>query len=101
MKKRGLGKGLQALLPENFETEGDIVLLNITQIKENPWQPREKIEEDEDFLSLVNSIKAKGILQPIIVREKDRDYELVAGWRRYEAAKKAGLKTIPAIIKKH
>ena len=64
----------------------------------NPFQPR-KIFNEEAFKSLAESIKEHGIIQPIVVRKKDKKYEIVAGERRFRAAKLAGLKEIPAIVK--
>jgi ParB family chromosome partitioning protein len=98
MKKKALGKGLSELIPEIEESP--IKYIPIDNILYSPFQPRIQFREDEDFEELVKSIKERGILQPIIVRKKGEDlYECVAGERRLRAAKKAGLKEIPAIIK--
>ena len=98
MKKKVLGKGLSELIPEIEESP--IKYISIDNILYSPFQPRIQFKEDEDFEELVKSIKERGILQPIIVRKKGEElYECVAGERRLKAAKKAGLKEIPAIIK--
>ncbi len=98
MKKRALGRGLSELIPE-IEEES-IKYIRIENILYSPFQPRIKFKEDEAFEELVRSIKEKGILQPILVREKGGGiYECIAGERRLRAAKKAGLKEVPAIVK--
>lgn len=98
MKKKALGRGLADLIP-GIEEEG-FQILSIDKILPSPFQPRFSFKEDEEFDHLVKSIKEKGILQPILVREKDEGlYECIAGERRLKAAKKAGLKEIPVIVK--
>ncbi len=98
MKKRALGRGLSELIPE-IEEES-IKYIRIENILYSPFQPRIKFKEDEAFEELVRSIKEKGILQPILVREKGGGiYECIVGERRLRAAKKAGLKEVPAIVK--
>ncbi len=112
MKKKALGKGLSELIPELkeevsfFPEPGEtrsrgISYIPVESILFSPFQPRTSFKEDSSFEELVNSIKEKGILQPILVREVGEGlYECVAGERRLRAVKKLGLKTIPAIIKK-
>jgi ParB family chromosome partitioning protein len=98
MKKKVLGKGLSELIPEIEESP--VKYISIDNILYSPFQPRIQFKEDEDFEELVKSIKERGILQPILVRKKGEDlYECVAGERRLRAAKKAGLKEVPAVIK--
>lgn len=99
MSKRGLGKGLQALIPE-IEISGneEITQLSIDEIRPNARQPRKTFTE-EKLRELANSIKEHGIVQPILVRPRDAIYEIVAGERRWRAAQLAGLQTVPAIIK--
>ena len=98
MKKKALGRGLSDLIPE--VEEESIKYIVAEKILYSPFQPRIKFEEDEHFKELVKSIKEKGILQPILVREKGGGfYECIAGERRLRAAKKAGLKEVPAIVK--
>ncbi len=99
MTKKVLGKGLAALLSEEGKAavEGEIRYLKVEEIQFNPYQPRENPEED--ITEMVNSVKQRGILQPILVRRKEGGYELIAGERRLRAAKEAGLSVIPAVIK--
>lgn len=102
--KRGLGKGLDALLKGVNEPakESDIKHVTLQSIVPNPNQPRREFPE-ESLQELANSIKSQGVLQPILVRpSKDEDlgsYELIAGERRLRASKLAGLRTIPCIVK--
>ncbi len=100
-KKSNLGKGLEALISQ-YSTDQDNNYINdsipLKKIKANPNQPR-KFFNDSKMDELISSIKEKGILQPIAVRElKNGDYEIIAGERRYRAAKAVGLKSIPAYI---
>lgn len=100
-KKSNLGKGLEALISQ-YSTESDAGQINdslpIKKIKPNKDQPRKDFD-DSKMEELISSIKSKGILQPIAVRELNDDhYEIIAGERRYRAAKAAGLKSIPAYI---
>ena len=107
-KKTGLGKGLDALFAGNIKeeiekaTEGEkqelVREIKIIEIEPNREQPRKKFDE-EALQELAESIKRYGVLQPIIVSKKDDYYEIIAGERRWRAAKIAGLKEIPAIIK--
>ncbi|MCD6489217.1 MAG: ParB/RepB/Spo0J family partition protein [Thermodesulfobacterium sp.] len=98
MKRKALGRGLSDLIPE--VEEESIKYIVAEKILYSPFQPRIKFEEDEHFKELVKSIKEKGILQPILVREKGGGlYECIAGERRLRAAKRAGLKEVPAIVK--
>lgn len=106
-----LGKGLEQLfsneridfnnLEENIikeSTSKDIVEINLDDIRSNPYQPR-KVFDEEALNELADSIKEHGVVQPIIVKKSIKGYELVAGERRTKAARKAGLSTIPAIIR--
>ena len=100
-KKTNLGKGLEALISQ-YSTEKDSNYINdslpINKIQANPNQPRKDFN-DSKMEELVLSIKEKGILQPIAVRElKNGNYEIIAGERRYRASKSIGLKSIPAYI---
>ncbi len=99
MTRKSLGKGIKALL-EDFEIQNtsSVKEININLIKPNPNQPRKHFNE-ESLKELADSIKEKGILQPIIVREKDGYYEIIAGERRWRAAQSVGLMEIPAIIR--
>lgn len=99
MKKRSLGKGLQALFTEIEEAPlTDSVKVDIDSITVNPYQPRRNFDEDK-MAELVRSILEHGILQPLIVRPTGDGYELVAGERRWRAAKSAGLEQVPVIIR--
>ena len=109
-KKKALGKGLEQLFSntvidfDNFEkdiveeNEKNVTEINIDDIRSNPYQPR-KTFDIESLNELAKSIKEYGVVQPIIVKKSIKGYELVAGERRTKAAKIAGLKKIPAIIK--
>ena len=111
-KRKALGKGLEQLFSnsvidfEKFEnqivndakTTGDVVEINLDEIRANPYQPRKTFDE-EALNELAKSISEYGVIQPIIVKKSIKGYELVAGERRTRAAKIAGLTKIPAIIK--
>ncbi len=119
MPRKALGKGLGALIPaedvsdekrarlekvgagheEAGEDGGDgLRVLRIEEIRANPWQPRTGVAE-EALQGLAESIKQKGLLQPIVVRRTDDGYELVAGERRFVASKMAGLDKVPAVVR--
>ena len=108
MEKRVLGRGLAALIPEKQATDSMQVLessiqqgvrnIPIEKLKANKYQPREEFNQ-EALNDLAASIKEKGFIQPVLVRFKNNEYELIAGERRLRAAKKLGYKEIPAIIK--
>lgn len=116
MAARGLGKGLDALIPNTINNEkiqntstkvkqekedknqtGETVV-NITKVEPNREQPRKNFDEDA-LEELAESIKQFGLLQPILVQDRKTYYEIIAGERRWRAAKKAGLKEVPVIIK--
>ena len=98
-KKMGLGKGLGALIPE-LEPEGpkSVLYCGIEEIHPNRSQPRKHFDESR-LQELADSIKEKGILEPLIVRRAADGYEIVIGERRWRAAQKAGLKEIPVLLK--
>ncbi|MCQ2968676.1 MAG: ParB/RepB/Spo0J family partition protein [Clostridium sp.] len=105
-KKFGLGKGLSALIPEevskningnNDKNKDGVALIDINLIKNNNEQPR-KLFDDEKILELAESIKHNGIIQPIILRKLDNKYVIVAGERRWRAAKLIGIKEVPSIV---
>jgi len=100
MEKRGLGRGISALIPpqQGVTEKEKIILLKLDQIKPNPYQPRE-IVNTQSLEELVQSIKEKGIIQPIIVRQRGEDYELIAGERRLNAAKLLQINEIPALVR--
>ena len=98
MNKRGLGRGLGALLSSSPIAEDVLVDVPVDQIEVNPNQPR----KDLDFKSLgelAASIKTSGVIQPVIVRRQAGGYQLIAGERRWRAARQAGLERIPAILR--
>ena len=98
--KGGLGKGLDLLIPGASEEkeEKDVVLLKTSMIEPNKDQPRKTFDE-EKIAELAESIKQYGIIQPIIVSKKDDYYQIIAGERRWRAAKKAGIKEVPVVVK--
>lgn len=99
MGKKGLGKGLSALIPVNEETsKNNILELKITDIEANKNQPRQFFD-NEAMNALAESIKEHGVVQPIIVRKEKENYQIVAGERRWRAARLAGLRTIPVVVK--
>ena len=96
--KRGLGRGLGALL-SSTPSEGDtLVEVDIDQVEPNPNQPR-KVFDSKALDELSASIRASGVIQPVIVRRQGEGYQLVAGERRWRAARQAGLPRIPAIVR--
>ena len=114
-KKSGLGKGLDALIPagnkrtvekknsepviiEKVVEKKGVETLKITEVEPNREQPRKNFDEDA-LLELADSIKQYGVIQPLIVQKKADHYEIIAGERRWRAAKMAGIKEIPVIIK--
>lgn len=98
MSKRGLGKGLSALIPSaGQEVGGEILELSINEIAPNPLQPRTDISE-EHISELADSIRKVGVLQPIIVRPDGVGYQIIAGERRWRASKAAGLERVPVRV---
>jgi ParB family chromosome partitioning protein len=99
IKRMALGKGLGALLPELGEGEAKTLLYcGIEEIIPNRSQPRKHFDESK-LKELADSVKEKGILEPLIVRRVDQGYELIVGERRWRAAQKAGLKEVPVLVK--
>ena len=111
-KKRGLGRGLNALIGADAElaaaeereqatSQTAVVMLDIRKIDPDSAQPRKNFD-DEALEELADSIKSHGVLQPLIVQKKEEDrYQIIAGERRWRAAKKAGLTEIPALVKEY
>ena len=109
-RKSGLGKGLDSLITnkvgthsasekkEQEEKEKADFMVKITKVEPNREQPRKKFDEDA-LLELAESLKQYGILQPLLVQKRDDYYEIIAGERRWRAAKLAGLKEVPVIVK--
>ena len=97
-KKKGLGRGLSSLIGEGTKSPSSSKA-NISDLVRNKYQPRKKFDE-EKLIELVNSIKSRGIIQPIIVRETggNNKYEIIAGERRWLAAQKAGLHEVPIVV---
>ena len=107
MAARGLGKGLDALIPagdkkitKEENTKGAETIVKITKVEPNRSQPRKNFDEDA-LQELADSIKQFGLLQPILVQDKGEYYEIIAGERRWRAAKLAGLKEVPVIIRNY
>jgi len=99
MERRALGKGISALIPEKeTSVKNEINYVQLDQIKPNPFQPREEFDQGH-IEELAQSIKEKGIIQPLLVRRKGDYYELIAGERRLRACNILGLKEIPIIVK--
>lgn len=98
-QKRGLGRGLEALIPSTRDPEQGFAEVEIDEIRPNPQQPRGEFD-DEALSGLAESIRSLGLLQPVVLRpDPDGGYFLVAGERRWRAARKAGLSRIPAVIR--
>lgn len=99
-RRSALGKGLGALIPSEAASDHGSALLHIpvSAINPNPHQPRENFDE-ESLSALTASVREVGVLQPILVRRDGEAYELVAGERRWRAARRAGLVTIPALVR--
>ncbi len=101
LAKGGLGKGLDLLIPgaeTNKEEEKETLLLKTSQLEPNKDQPRKKFDEAA-IEELAQSIKQYGIIQPIIVCKRDDYYQIIAGERRWRAAKKAGVREVPVVVK--
>ena len=111
-KSRGLGKGIASLIPEDDNNDEKVVVkevvkevpvpaetkLKISQIEPNKNQPRKAFDEDA-LIELSESIKQYGVLQPLLVQKMDKNYQIIAGERRFRAARLAGVKEVPVIIK--
>lgn len=117
VKRNGLGKGLDSLIPNKAEkvaktekkaeekkeekkSESGEILVKINQVEPNREQPRKEFDEDS-LMELADSIKQFGILQPLLVQKKKDYYEIIAGERRWRAAKMAGIKEVPIIVKEY
>ncbi len=107
-RKGGLGKGLDSMIPdkigktanEQTQAEKPDTLMDINKVEPNREQPRKNFDEDA-LLELSESIKQFGVIQPLIVQDRKTYYEIIAGERRWRAAKMAGLKEVPVIIKNY
>ena len=117
IKKKGLGKGLDSLIPDNksmkpatpdksaeekkdAEIKAGVQTMKINEVEPNRDQPRKNFDEDA-LLELSDSIKQFGVLQPLLVRKRKDYYEIIAGERRWRAAKLAGVKEVPVIVKEY
>ena len=111
IKKKGLGKGLDSLIPDNksiksvtpdksAEEKAGVQTMKINEVEPNRDQPRKNFDEDA-LLELSDSIKQFGVLQPLLVRKRKDYYEIIAGERRWRAAKLAGVKEVPVIVKEY
>lgn len=98
MKKMGLGRGLDALLPEAGDQENLVSMIDITELDRNPDQPRREFDEAA-LQALAESMKEAGVLQPLLVVEQNGRYRIVAGERRFRAARIAGLTQVPCIVR--
>jgi len=98
-RRRGLGKGLEALIPVIEETADGLLQVPVSAISPNPMQPRTTMEP-QALAELAASIKEHGLIQPLVVTQQGPEhYQLIAGERRWEAARLAGLATIPVVVK--
>ncbi|PKA02618.1 ParB/RepB/Spo0J family partition protein, partial [Leptospira ellisii] len=105
IKPKALGRGLGNLIPVNenkspmdSSSEGALREIKIVEIRPNPGQPRKTFSE-ESLKELSETIKAHGVIQPIVVKQTESGYEIISGERRYRACKLAGFVKIPAIVK--
>lgn len=98
--RRGLGRGLRSLIPgsDREVPEGPARELALDKIEKNPYQPR-KYFDSSKLNELAESVRQHGVLQPLVVREREGGFELIAGERRLEAAKRAGLESVPVIVR--
>lgn len=100
MKNKGLGKGLEALISGLEQEENETIQeVSLQELRPNPYQPRKQFDE-QAMQELAESVKQHGIVQPLIVRESIHGYEIIAGERRFRAAKLANLRTVPVIVRK-
>ncbi|MDN5863470.1 MAG: ParB/RepB/Spo0J family partition protein, partial [Salinisphaera sp.] len=104
-RKRGLGRGLDALLTGSFDApaavardSGELRDIAVDELRSGAYQPRTEIDP-EALESLAQSIRAQGVIQPLVVRPQDGHYEIVAGERRWRAARLVGLATVPALVR--
>ncbi|HPU96204.1 MAG TPA: ParB/RepB/Spo0J family partition protein, partial [Bacillota bacterium] len=96
--RKGLGKGLEALLSDNLVESAGVSEIELSLISSNPYQPRRDFDQ-EKLAELAESIKEHGLIQPIIVRKSSDGYHIIAGERRVRAARMAGLEQVPALVK--
>src|SRR5690349_12277401 len=97
-KRPALGKGLSALIPDEPERQSTATEVDIDRLSPNEFQPRIALD-DANLAELAQSIKAHGIIQPIVVRRAGERFQIIAGERRWRAAHQAGLLRVPVVIK--
>jgi ParB family chromosome partitioning protein len=100
-KRKALGKGLSALIPDADKlesVEGQFFQCPIEEIEPNPYQPRQEFAASE-LEEMVNSVREKGIITPLLVTQTKKGYQLIAGERRWRAAQKAGLERVPVVVR--
>ncbi|MGI5852782.1 MAG: ParB/RepB/Spo0J family partition protein [Bacillota bacterium] len=97
MPRGGLGKGLEALIPQMADDQSKTITVSIEDIVPNPFQPRKEFDP-EKLRDLADSIQAHGLIQPLAVRKVNQQYQLIAGERRWRASKLAGLTTVPVVL---
>src|SRR5512147_2953121 len=99
MTKLVLGKGLGALIPADEETSGDQLhrTVALDQIAPNPMQPRQEFDP-QAMAELADSLKQNGLMQPLVVRKSESGFSIIAGERRYRAARLAGLTSVPVTV---
>ncbi len=107
MSRKALGRGLEALIPDRSSDSGEVAAIPVAggetrirleDITANPYQPRGRFDP-ERMKEIVQSVREMGLVQPILVRPQGDKYQIVAGERRFRAAKEAGLKSIPAVVR--
>jgi ParB family transcriptional regulator, chromosome partitioning protein len=98
MKRSALGKGLSALIPDAPEPQAGVIEVSVDALRPNQYQPRRGVA-DARLDELASSIKAHGVIQPIVVRRVDGEYHIIAGERRWRAAQRAGLTRVPVVVR--
>lgn len=98
MTRQALGRGLRALIPEANEETVEVRELPVDRIEVNPFQPRQQMDP-EALAELAESIRAQGVIQPLVVRPVGEGYQLVVGERRWRAAQMAGLERVPVVVR--
>ena len=98
LKRPALGKGLSALIPDAPEPRAGVLEVDLDRLTPNPYQPRLQIDEAR-LEELTRSIKANGVIQPILVRRSENGYHIIAGERRWRAAQRAGLLRVPVVVR--
>jgi ParB family chromosome partitioning protein len=97
-KRSALGKGLSALIPDTPEPQTGVTELDVDLLRPNEYQPRVRVD-DARLEELAQSIRAHGVIQPIVVRRFGETYAIIAGERRWRAAQLAGLRRVPVVVR--